>query len=454
MRCAPISARRAPKPARVRLHERVDVIVEAGLRGIAAGAGEWDGGTWDSPSSTWSGIEPTFVALDGWSILGVRTTRGRDRGNRRNSTGTAEIRLGWASPGGKWSFRPTAPISIGMEMRISCQPRALADGTPLGDPIPIYRGSVRDISDGWEANRADPARQTFRVTCQLTDRFADLAAVDLPEQALDGLADTTDERIARVLALANISDYYLRAPHAGVVTHQSSNFARNLLDEAQVAVEGEVGDLAVDREGFFSFRERLTSGTHPREDAVQLTWANDGRAGAIGPREFGTGTNLDDVVNRVTYAKAGGTAYQAPAAIDEPTDSQSAYGLRTFQRFDLTVQDDADVEFAADYWLSQLEGRTQRIDRLSVDVNPYMPDAELVAILDVDLRDKHFVGWTDGVDTLEGSLHVQGVTHQITGTKWTIGVQLWAYADEGLEPVEAAVALWGTAVWNVDVWGI
>ena len=91
------------------------------------------------------------------------------------------------------------------------------------------------------------------------------------------------------MELANVDPYYLRAPHPGVVTHQSSNFARNLLDEIQVATEGETGDVGVDREGFIAFRERLTLGAHPREDDVQLTWANDERADSIGPSEFGTG---------------------------------------------------------------------------------------------------------------------------------------------------------------------
>ena len=105
----------------------------------------------------------------------------------------------------------------------------------------------------------------------------------------------------------------------------------------------------------------------------------------------------------MTFARAGGTAYQAPAAIDEPTDSQLTYGLRTYQRFDLTVQDDADVEFAADYWLNEQQNRTQRHRPPDAIVDPAMPDDRLVELLDIELRDRQAIGWTDGAATLAGT---------------------------------------------------
>jgi hypothetical protein len=434
----------------MRLRDRVTVTVEAGLRGVAAGAMTWDVSSWDDPASTWSGIEPTFVALDGWNVERVQTRRGRDRGNKRNPAGTATVALVFDTPMGNWSFRPTSPVRVGMEMRVSARARDLA-GVPIGDTIPIYRGTIRDVQDGWIADRADPAKQLFRISCQLVDRFADLAAVNLPEQPLAGAGDTTDQRLARIMELANVPTAYLSAPHAGVVTHQSSNFARGLLDEAQVAIETETGDLSVDRSGNLAFREQLGGVlAHPREDDVQLTWANDGRAGALAPLSpVRTGQNLDDVVNRFSMARAGGVAYQAPAAIDEPTDSQLRYGLRTYQRFDLTSQTDAAVEYAADYWLAQQEERTQRIDQLIANVDPYMDDELLLAVLDVELRDRHLVAWTDGAQLLEGSLHVQGVSHDIGGDSWRIGVSLWAYAGEGLR---TPTARWGSARWGIDSW--
>lgn len=427
------------------LRDRVDVIVEAGLRGEAVGEMVWDVSEWDDVGSTWSGVEPTFVALDGWEILGVSTSRGRAAGNRRQPAGTATIELGWRSPAGKWSFRPTSPVALGQEMRVSCHARDV-DGESISGIIPIYRGAIRRIQDGWIPDSSDVTRQRFRIQVSLTDRFADLAAVDLPEQSVIGLGDLTDERLARIFDLAAIPTYYLRAA-VGAVEHSSSNFARNLLDECQVTVESETGDLYVDRDGFVVFRERLGTGAYDREDDVQLTWANDGDAGSIAPTAFGTGQDLDDVVNQVSMARTGGTAYTAGGP---STDSALRYGLRTYQRFDLTCRYDADVEYCADFWLAQQQDRTQRIDQLGAQVNPEMPDAELLALLDIELRDRHLVRWTDGDAVLEGALHVQGVSHRISGSTWTIGVNLWAYAGDGLSQ---APARWDSGIWSVDVWG-
>jgi hypothetical protein len=438
----------------VLLHDRVDVIVEAGYRSADAGTFTWDVSSWDSGAS-WSDFEPTWIRLDGWTVERVQTRRGRSAANRRHPAGTATVELVWTSPAGVWSFRPTSPVALGQEMRIRVQPRSLA-GSSLGSPLPIYRGAIRKLADHWTPASTDhPA--TFRISCQLVDRMADLGAVNLPELGSPvGLDDLTGARLSRILTMAGISTKYLRGPFdaslpAGAVHHQSGTFARNLLDEAQVAVESETGDFYVDRWGLFAFRQRRGTGSYARENVAQLTWANDATVDAIAPAgEFGTGQDLDDVVNQVSMARAGGTAYVAGGP---STDSAIRYGLRTYQRFDLTCRYDADVTYCADYWLGELQGRTQRIEQISADVNPAMPDDRLVELLDIELGDKHGLSWTDydaGAPELEGSAHVQGVEHAITATSWTVGVNLWAYADEGLKQAPRA---WGTAIWGTDVWG-
>jgi hypothetical protein len=433
----------------MRLRDRVDVIVEAGYRGSAVGGFTWDVSTWDSGAS-WSALEPTWIRLDGWTVEQLRTARGRSAANRRHPAGTASLSLVWTSPAGVWSFRPSSPVQLGQEIRVRVQPYGL-DGEPIAEAVPIYRGAIRKLADQWQPSAPDRAA-LFRISCQLTDRMSDLAAVDLPEMASPvGLDDLTSARLARVLELAGISDVYLRGPYgsslpAGSVHHASSTFARNLLDEAQVAVESETGDLYVDREGYFAFRERLSTGSYAREDAVQLLWANDGSADSIAPAgEFGTGQDLDDVINQISTAHAGGTAYTAG-----DSDSQLRYGLRTYQRFDLTCRYDADSEFVADYWLAQLATRTQRIDQIRADVNPNMPDARLLELLDIEIGDRHDLSWTDHEVTMTGRAHVQGIEHQISGDSWQIGVNLWAYAGEGLTPEPAR---WGHSHWGVDTWG-
>lgn len=444
-----------------RLRDRVRIIVEAGQRGVSVGGFTWDVSSWDSGGS-WGSVEPSWTVLDGWAIESFKSRRGRDRANRRHPAGTATLVLVYRTPAGVWSLRPTAPVALGQEVRLRVDLFG-PTGSSLGVK-PIYRGAVRFLDDAWTP--AAPDRPgVFRLTVQLVDRLADLGAVDLPELgSAVGLDDLTGARLARILGMANIPTYYLRGPYgtalpAGVVHHQSGTFARNLLDEAQVAVESETGDLYVDREGFLAFRERLGTGSYTRENVAQATWSNetpivtpvDSTPGPLAPTSFGTSQDRDDVRNQVSRARTGGTAYTAGGP---STDSALRYGLRTDQRFDLTCRYDADVQYAANYWLAQLATRTQRIERLSKDVDPNMSSADLVQLLDIEIGDRHDVSWTDGEETLTGRFHVQGVDHTIQGRggmlSWSVGVNLWAYAGEGLRPLPG---VWGSAVWGYDVWG-
>ena len=428
---------------------RLDVVVEVGARGVAAGEFQWDIGHWDV--ATWSGVEPTFVPLDLWEVEGFNVQRGRARGVDRNATGTAELTLVYPSPLAKWSFLPSSPVRVGEEMRVSVRPRGL-DGHPLvSAPIPVFRGAARAIKDDWRPSKQ--GNMIFRLVISLSDRMGDLAAINLPERPVEGLDDLTHERIARIMRLANIPDFYLRHGPS-VVRHNSSNFARNLLDEAQVAVESEgPGDFYVDRAGFYWVRERRSIGNYPRENEAQVRWSNMAGKPGIAPTAFGSGTALDDVVNQVAMARAGGEQIVVGGPL---TDSALRFGLRTYQRFDLTCRDDADVQHAAQWRLDEQILRTQRIDSLQVEIDPRAPDADVLALSDIELGDKHYMAWTDGFTELEGHAHVQGIKHTISGTDWRITLNLWAYAGEGLFPAipEFEAGRWDEGVWGTAKWGL
>jgi hypothetical protein len=426
--------------------DRIEIHVELGLRGLAAGQMVWDTSLWDAPTSTWSGLEPDFVELDGCELESLATQRGRKDGKSRNSTGTAEAVLVWRAPGGRWSFRPTSPVDLGQELRI----RASVLGGGAAE-IPLYRGTVRKIIDEWQ-----PSSPAFRVRAQCVDRMADLASVDLPERPVEGSGDTTSQRLLRILALAEIAALFANigtsADTTGAATHQSSNFARNLLDEAMSTVESDAGtDLLVDRSGIFTLRRPewwLEGSTvHPRWNTRRATWSNTDPTEpyTFCPTGFGTGQDLDDIQNRVSMARSGGSAIT-----QENAPSILRYGLRTFQRFDLTCQTDAQVTAAVELRLDQLSERTNRIDDVATELDPSWTASELERWLDTELGDQHAIRWDDGGGAMLGTFHVQGVRHRITGTRWEQTLSLWAYAGLGLEPV--LESLWNTGVWGEATW--
>lgn len=438
-------------PART-WRDRVSVVVEAGVRGVAVGGMVWDVSQWDE--ATWSGLEPEWSALGDCVVEQFAIVRGRSGGFGRHSVGTCELSVVWPAPEGRWSFRPTAPVSLGQELRL----RLLVPGAS-DEPIPLYRGMIRSLTDEW--TRDGP----FRIRARMVDRFNELGAVDLPEaSSAVGLGDLTHERILRILALAEIPEARAvmgtNADDSGTVQHQSSTFARNLLEEAWTTVEGEAGsDLVVGRDGLFGFRRARywmapEAGTpNPRWNESLLTWTND-PSGAplefcpVTPGGFATGRNLDDVVNRVSYARAGGTAQTA-----EDSDSIIRYGLRTYQRMDLTNRYDTDVLANAELRVAELAERSDVVEALRAEFDPSFAPAEALAFLDVDLGDQHAVRWDDGAGAMAGTFHVQGIRHRVTRDHWTVELNLWAYAGNGLEPVEDEIGRWDSARWDVSVWG-
>ena len=434
-------------PSRASWPERIAVHVELGLRGTGAGEMVWDVSEWSDATSTWSGYEPTFVELEGCELESLSTIRGRKDGKSRNTSGTAEMVLAWRAPGGRWSFRPTSPVDLAQEIRIRA---TVLHGS--GEQIPLYRGTVRKIIDEWDPVGA------FRVKALCVDRMADLGSVDLPEGSLEGGGDLTHARVLRIIDKAEIPDLFTdigtSADTSGAVTHQSSNFARNLLDEAMSTVEGDAGtDLLVDREGIFTMRRPkwwippLVGSSHPRWNATRATWSNGEGAAAFTfcPTGFGTGQDLDDIQNRVSMARTGGSAITSE---DEP--SILRYGLRTYQRFDLTVQSDAAVTAAVTLRLDQLSERTNRVDDVKSELDPSWSDADLERWLDVELGDQHAIRWDDGGGPMLGTFHVQGIRHRITGTRWEQVLSLWAYAGLGLIPVSEST--WGTGEWGTATW--
>jgi hypothetical protein len=406
----------------------------------------WDVSQWDT--GTWSGLEPEFVPLAGADIESLSVTRGRDKAYSRMSAGTSEVVLVWREVEDRWSMRSTSPIRLGQELRILARVLDPPYGGDLGPPatayLPLYRGTVRSIRDQWNAEGGE-----FRLICRLIDRLADLGAVNLPERPVEGLGDTTDERLLRIFDMADIDPTFAILDPA-TVEHGSSNFARNLLDEAQTTVESDAGStLYVDRDG----RIRLLRPTAWRDGSgvarstiAQMAWSNVAGVEPVGPTDFGTGQDLDDLRNSIAGARAGGTAITV-----EDTDAIIAYGKRTNQRFDLTCRYDADAEAWATLWLGELSSRTERIEAVTGEVNPEADVARIADLIDIELMDRQSILWHDGEGELQGAFHVQGLSHRVTSRSWRVTVNLWAYSGYGFAPVMTG-AVWGTAIWSSSTW--
>jgi len=417
--------------------EHLEVEVRWGARGVAAGgAGAWDLDVWDGPG-TWSGWEPSWAVLDDCWISNLTVTRGRAKATERFSAGTLSMTLVAAQRDQSriWSWLLDQP-TIGDELSIRARVR---DG---GDWWPLFRGSITALSDGFELDGR------LAVSVAGIDAMAEIAAVDLPEvDPPVGAGERSDQRISRILDLIGFP-VERRRLDVGVVTVQSTNLARNLLDEAQVTAESEVGDLWVDAEGMVIFRNRQWWLTDPRTTSSRVTYSNVPGSGHC-PAVFRTALDLSDLENRVSMARAGGTAL---TVIDHA--SRARFGLRTFTRFDLVCEFDVDVQIAASARLAENRQRTRRVEQLSVK-----PEAAVIVgvpaavawgpVLDLRLGDAATVEWlAGGADEPDSRLmHVQGWTHTIDAAGgWVTDLQVWD--RPGYTPVSG----WDIALWDGSEW--
>jgi hypothetical protein len=401
---------------------RIALVVEVGQRGAAVGESVWDTSDWAEPSTvdpaTWSGLEPVWVPLDGCNVSELTTRRGRLFGTDRFSTGTATATLEWELEDGAWSFRASAPIKLGDELRFS----ASVDG---GAPVPIWRGHIKTYKDVWT-----PGIHRLTARVAMVDRFADLAAVIAPALGSPvGAGETTGARLERILAAAELPAAYSSIA-TGEATVAATILERNLLDEANATAEAEPGQLYVDRSAVIVFRDRNWRSELWRSSSTMLVWSSAGDVDTFPPHtcinDLSTELNTDLVANQVTRAKTGGTPY----TVRDET-AILLYGLRTNQRLDMVNDTQADVEFAADLYLAQRSQRVHQVGPLRAVVNPYSPGRVIQGLIDIELLDRHRLDWDDGSgQALYTELvHVQSIAHTIGPLTWTVECGVWAYRD-------------------------
>jgi hypothetical protein len=276
----------------------------------------WGTARWGA--ARWSSSEPCGATSPA-KRCPPTITRGVEHAFDRFGVSTASLALlnvdGWVWAAQPLVLRPGRPI------------RLVATHPTLGS-FALWRGFVDNVAPVGEGGAV------AAVTLDCVDALSVFAQVNQAE--LDppvGAGELTGARMHRIADLA-VWPAQWRRFDPGVVRVQSTNLARNLLDEAGVTADSEGGGaLYADRDGMIVYRGRnwqrtvgVDRGTLP------------GSAGC--PTGYRLSHALADVANRVLVARAGGTQRTFNHGA-----SQSKYGVRTCQRNDLICQDDVDVDW-------------------------------------------------------------------------------------------------------------
>lgn len=383
----------------------------------------WGTGRWGAPVSHWSGLEPTWHDVTD-RMTETNVQRGRstwlDRIGMSSAVATADNADGWltwnAGTLGAQDVRPGRPL------------RLWATVTATGAHRDLWRGFIEGIDDAYEPSKRP------RASVRGQDALAQIAHVDLPEQALIGAGEATDVRVGRILDAADWPTQW-RALDAGQVTVQPTNLARNLTDELGITADSEGGVAYAGTDGKVYFRNRDWLRLAPYATTVQAVIGPDGPICASGHTVV---RDAADVRNDVQLARAGGTMLRY---VDQ--DSVALYRRRTYQRGDLICEADAQVAVLAQRLIGSRSKSTVKLTDVTV---PVVDAASAAFVAAVDYGWRIVVSWAEGPESWSREVHVMGLTHQIRPESWTVTL---AVDDVFAQPTEPwGLGKWGSAQWT------
>jgi hypothetical protein len=363
-------------------------------------------------------------------VLSVQTDIGGTRSDgaiAQAEAGTATITL--LDPSRKYDpTNPNSPFQYGGQTRLTPGADIIVfaevwDGSAITQ-YRMFTGTVDTWSEDWQLH---PANR--RAVVVASDAVKDLVALDYGEQPEIGAGDTVDNRIDRIL------DYYGWTGPAVLDisgnTLQASTLAQSAWELIGRATEDELGFTYLDQVGTLQFRNRASWSTRPTPvltvGCAPATAAYD--AMTTGEVEA---ANLN-IKNAVYASRVDGTQQVARSET-----SIARYGLHSYKRTDLGLQNDGQVGTWASFLVS-IQG-TPRTQLDSLNIRPRFDHAMWAPLLTLKLvTDRVKVLWTppDMGVTTEVVGRAIAISHTVTRQAWDVSLRL-AQAD-----IYANVMHWG-----------
>lgn len=411
----------------------VEVDLGVGGEGGTKPRAVWNSSHWDAPTANWAGTEPAWVTVSQCRLIDVSIDRGRARSFDRFGASSASFTFD--DPDGALSWDSSTDEDT-LDVRAGRPIRVRGRSVPHGTEVVLWNGFVESIEDAF----APWSRPAAKITAQ--DALAQIAHVDLPEVAPVGGGERSDQRVARLLDLAEWPNEW-RDLDVGRVTVQATNLARNLVDDLGITADSEGGALFATRDGDIAFRNRDWLRTRPEAATVQATIGDDDDD--VCAASYALVRTGADIVNDVQLARAGGTMRRF---VDEA--SVAYYRRRTFQRSDYVCETDAQVDLLGGRIIAARGSGQVRITKLSiacVDV------ATFDFALAVDYGWRLVVSWepdpvSPNAPPWSREVHVQGVSHRIGVDGWTLDLRV----DDAFA---SAADTWnGPNGWDVATWAV
>jgi len=340
-------------------------------------------------------------------VQSVSITRGRNAQSDAFQTGTASVRI--ADVNGDFNPQNASSPYAGLLLPLR---KIVLNGVDnnTGLTYPLFAGYIT----GYNYTQAQVVGEVSYTTLTAVDGFRLLNLGNVTTVAGSSAGQLSGARITNILdAIAWPSS--MRDVDAGLTTLQADpGTSRTALNALQTVELSEYGAVYMDPAGNFVFQDRaLTSSS---VSGSSTTFADDGSGIEYGNVRW----VLDDTL---IYNKASITATGLATQTASNQDSIDKYFLHSYTKTDLLMQTTAEALNYAQAYVASRQETTVRCDAVTLkDLNTAGYNAGIAAALGLDYFDTITVKSTQpnsvGTSTLDKTLQVFGVSHNITPNTW------------------------------------
>jgi hypothetical protein len=274
--------------------------------------------------------------------------------------------------------------------------------------VPIFTGYI----DDWDLTY-DISGKSF-ASASVVDGFLRLSAAEL--DSFTATSQISSDRITAILNRAEVNwPVADRSIETGLTTLQADVVPENenALQYLQLVETTENGKLFVNAAGQLTFKNRAT--VPPLNASV--VFADDATANAVKYNKIAVVYGSENLYNRVTITRAGGT----PQVSDSST-SQTRYGVAAFSLDGLLLTSDTEASYLAAYLVGLYDEPELRInevtvllhDKTSTQVTNIL-NLEIASVVRVKFTPNRTGSQIDQYGIIIGIKHNVGIdTHSVT----------------------------------------
>jgi hypothetical protein len=296
-------------------------------------------------------------------VASVSVNRGKSRELDRYTAGNASVTL----HNDTRIFDPFNTSSIYYSQILPRKPIAIETN---GDRV--FTGFI----DDWDLSY-DISGKSF-ASVSAVDGFLRLSAAEL--DSFTATSQLSSDRITAILNRPEVAwPIANRAIATGLTTLQADVVPENsnALQYLQLVETTENGRFFIDRSGAVTFKNRLT--IPPLTSTV--TFADDATANAIGYTNIGVVYGSENLYNRVTITRAGGTPQVADSLA-----SQNLYGIAAYSIDGVLLTTDTEALALAEYLVGLYDEPELRINEITVNLHD-KTSTQVDNLLNIEIAD-------------------------------------------------------------------